>query len=174
MKEAKIGNGGGGGVGRDWAEVNRILDRIALRQDKMQEQLGGVENAQGEIAEDLFRRNFQAAMGEAGVALSSVLPGSARLYHEYDIVGENGDCAVVGEVKARLRQNDVKGFLKKLPAFRDEFPQFRGKKLYGAVAGLAVRKEVEDFAKKQGLFVLTQTRQGGVAVHKPSRRPRAF
>jgi hypothetical protein len=162
-------------------------EREAGRKQREQEMkilhktLGGIGNTQGDIAEDLFRRNFIPAMRESGIALDECISPLGKTDRrddgrEYDIVGLNGDAAVVAEVKAQLRKSDVKWLLGKLPEFRRHFPVFGRKNLYGAVAGLSVKKEVEKFAEDCGLFVLTQTQSGGVSLHKPAKgfKPRKF
>jgi hypothetical protein len=47
--------------------------------------------------------------------------------------------------------------LEKLDKFFDVFTYFRGRTLYGAVAGMTVEKGVDRFAYKNGLFVMAQS-----------------
>ena len=54
---------------------------------------------------------------------------------EIDILGLNGDCAVVVEVKSTLSVDDIRHFLIQLPRFKEEFPEYADKIVYGAVAG---------------------------------------
>jgi hypothetical protein len=66
---------------------------------------------------------------------------------ETDVIGLGPECAVLIEVKLRLRQEEVEEFLeKKLPRFFDFFPTFRRPILYGGVAGMSIDKDVDRFA----------------------------
>ena len=140
-------------------------------------ELGGISRTQGLIAEDLFTREFSRLMREAGIKLTEVKRRVRRRNHgaECDIVGLNGSVAVVGEVKPRLYYQDVQKLLSGLLAFREDFPKMARPKIYGAVAGMTIDKAAEEFARKQGLFVLAQS-GAGFSSHTPPHKftPKAF
>ena len=140
-------------------------------------ELGGISRTQGLIAEDLFTREFSRLMREAGIKLTEVKRRVRRRNHgaECDIVGLNGSVAVVGEVKTRLYYQDVQKLLSGLLAFREDFPKMARPKIYGAVAGMTIDKAAEEFARKQGLFVLAQS-GAGFSSHTPPHKftPKAF
>ncbi|WP_035266557.1 hypothetical protein, partial [Desulfosarcina sp. BuS5] len=59
----------------------------------------------------------------------------------------------------------VDNFLeKRLPKFMEVFPEFRGRKLFGGVGALVVKNDVSRYAEKAGLYVLTQSSEGGAAL----------
>ena len=147
----------------------RQLRKASQRQ--LRKDLGGVGHTQGEIAEDLFWRNFKALMRKQKIVLKEVLRWLKGLgTYEYDLVGVNSKVVVVVEIKAKLRQKDVEDFVnKKLPAFRRDFLQNKKHVVMGAVAGLVVKKEVEDFAKAQGFYVLTQKGKNGAEIRNPAK-----
>ena len=72
-------------------------------------------------------------------------------HYEYDILAANGEEVVVVEVKTTLRAGDVTHFLEKLDKFTGWVPEFKGRKVLGAVAYLKVDHSVEVYAERQGL-----------------------
>ena len=162
-------------------ESDRKRDEAARKRDEADRrrgiELGGISRTQGLIAEDLFTREFSRLMREAGIKLTEVKRRVRRRNHgaECDIVGLNGSVAVVGEVKTRLYYQDVQKLLSGLLAFREDFPKMARPKIYGAVAGMTIDKAAEEFARKQGLFVLAQS-GAGFSSHTPPHKftPKAF
>lgn len=84
---------------------------------------------------------------------------------EYDIVAVNGDAVLVIEVKNKLQKRMIDRFVdKKLPKFPEIFPEFRGRRLFGGIGALVVKDDVGRYAEKEGLYLLTQTSEGGAAL----------
>ena len=131
--------------------------------------LGGIGNTQGEIAEDLFRRNAQAALNDYGIHIDQVhhnLRATGR--REYDIVAVNAEQAVVIEIKTKLKARDVEKFLQtQLPQFKSAFPEFKDYTVYGGVGALVMSEEQEMELSSMGLFVFTQGEDGIAHVRKP-------
>jgi len=116
------------------------------------------------VAEDLFFRNirnlFKAKRDMIFVDVKRNL--KKRGAGEYDIVAVNGDAVVVIEVKNKLQKRMVDKFVEtKLPKFKEVFPQYRDRKLFGGMGALVVKDDVGRYAEKAGLYVLTQTSEGG-------------
>lgn len=139
------------------------------RMDELNKALGGIGNVQGEIAEDLFRRNAEAALKHYGILVDAVhhhlkAPGM----REYDVVAVNGSEAVVFEIKNKLRPNDVETFLRtQLPQFKTAFPQYEDYTVYGGMGALVISQEQEAELCALGLFVLTQGEDGIAHVKGP-------
>jgi len=94
---------------------------------------------------------------------------------ETDVIGLGPECAVLIEVKLRLRQDDVEEFLeKKLPRFFDFFPSFRRPLFYGGVAGMSIDSGVDRFAYKRGLFVIAQNGDNVRLLNDKKFKPRSF
>ena len=131
--------------------------------------LGGIGNTQGEIAEDLFRRNTKAALNEYGIPIDQVhhnLKATGR--REYDIVAVNAERVVVIEIKTKLKAKDVEKFLQtQLPQFKSAFPEFRDHVVYGGMGALVMSEEQEMELSGLGLFVFTQGKDGITRVRKP-------
>ena len=95
-------------------------------------------------------------------------------HYEYDILAINGEEVVVVEVKTTLRSEDVTHFLGKLPKFTAHEPDYKGKKIFGAVAYLKVDHDVELYAERQGLFVIRATGSSASIINQPDFQPRVF
>jgi hypothetical protein len=83
---------------------------------------------------------------------------------------------LVIEVKNKLQKRMVDKFIeKKLPKFKEIFPKYRDHRLFGAIGALVVRDDVGRYAEKAGLYVLTQTSEGGAAlVNRKNFRAKEF
>jgi hypothetical protein len=151
-------------------QLNRTdeqLSKTIKKLDDIGRQLGDLGLVQGEVAEDLFFRNLRYIFKEkrdiifADVKRNLKKRGSG----EYDIVAVNGDAVVVIEVKNKLQKRMVDTFVdKKLPKFKEIFPEYRDRRLFGGVGALVVKDDVGRYAEKAGLYVLTQTSEGGAAL----------
>lgn len=95
---------------------------------------------------------------------------------EYDIVASDGDEVLVIEVKNKLSVKIVDTFIsKKLPNFRTVFPEYRNCRVSGGIGALVVKDEVGRYAEKAGLYVLTQTDDGGAALlNSKNFKPKLF
>jgi hypothetical protein len=144
------------------AKLQKTVEQVTTR-------LGDLGNIQGDVAEDLFRRNIIPLLAERGITVDNVgfhvtMPGTA----EYDIVAENGKEVVVLEVKNKLSSRHIRRFLNvQLPKFKQEFPVYTDYKIYGAMGSLIISEALEQQAANEGLFVFTQTKDGGASIVNP-------
>jgi hypothetical protein len=151
------------------------FNKLQKSLDQAITQLGGMGNIQGDIAEDLFRRNIASLLAERGIEIDRVKTNLKTDNAEYDIVAINGDEVVVLEVKNKLTSHHIRHFLnKRLPLFKREHPTFAHHKVYGAVGSLIVPEQLEKQAAKEGLFIFTQTQQGASIANQAHFRAKEF
>ena len=158
-------------------DLKSFLDEVGRRLDKVGKQLGDLGIVQGEVAEDLFYRNLKSLFKKRDMLFREVKRNIRRKGKgEYDIVASNGKEVLVIEVKNKLSRRLVDEFIRrKLPRFKELFPEYKDKMLLGGVGALVVKEDVGRYAEKAGLFVLTQTDEGGAAlVNKDRFRPKVF
>ena len=148
-------------------KTDELLEKTIRKLDEIGRQLGDLGLVQGEVAEDLFYRNVRYLFKEerdmifADVKRNLKKKGAG----EYDIVAANGDAVLVIEVKNKLQKRMVDRFVdKKLPKFMQIFPEFHGRRLFGGIGALVVKDDVSRYAERAGLYVLTQTSEGGAAL----------
>ncbi len=159
------------------ADADKRSRELNTQMKQLQKQLGEMGNIQGDVAEDLFRRNFASLLQERGISLNHIETNLKYFRgYEYDLVGVNGELVVVMEVKNKLNNQHIDRFLEEqLPAFRDQFPTFKDRSLVGAVGSLVVAADVEAYAEAQGLFVFTQKgEEGAQIVNRPNFRPKVI
>ncbi len=93
---------------------------------------------------------------------------------EIDILGINGEYAVLVEVKSTLSPEDVMEFIEKLKKFKKFFPEYADRKIVGAVAGIVMESEADKFAYRQGLFVIAQKGETVKIINDRKFTPKIF
>lgn len=81
-------------------------------------------------------------------------------YMGFDFLLSSTDEVVVGQVRTTLDICSIKTFLEELTEFFLFFSFYKGFKIYGAVIGVRIQREVIRFAERNGLFVLKGDGQG--------------
>jgi len=148
-------------------KTDEQLRKTIKKLDDIGRQLGDLGLVQGEVAEDLFYRNVRYLFKEERDMIFADVKRNLKKkgVGEYDIVAVNGNAVLVIEIKNKLQKRMIDAFInKRLPRFKAAFPEFRGRKLFGAIGALVVKDEIGRYAEKAGLYVLTQTSEGGAAL----------
>ena len=160
---------------RRMKETDRIMKETALSQKetdrRMQEtdrqiqafnkQFGELNNRFGEIVEYMVAPNLCKKFKDFGLIFQKANNGTKvddpenDLHFEIDVVLENGNIALLVEVKTTLTTEEVKEHIKRLEKMR-KYADLRGDKrsFMGAVAGVVMRPNVKQYALKQGFFVV--------------------
>ena len=116
----------------------------------------------GRFMEVLVNSGAILALRGAGLSINhsaknvtEQMPNGRGRGMEIDVLCWGEDIVVPIEVKTTLKVEDVDEHIERLSRFFECFPTFRGKKLYGGVAGLEFAGEADRYAYKKGLYVLT-------------------
>ena len=132
---------------------------------ELHKNLGGIGVTLGGMAEDLFRRNVAGILEQRGIRLDSLEHNLKMPDAEFDLVGFNGSQVILIEVKSRLQVQDIDALIsKQIPAFRRYFNDYKDHKLMGGLASLAIDEKLEKQVEKAGLFLFTQTKEGGASI----------
>jgi hypothetical protein len=159
------------------ATTDEQMRRTDAKLDRIGKQLGDLGLVQGEVAEDLFFRNLKGAFKRTKMDLKKVKRNLKRKGEgEYDLVAVDGGQVLVVEVKNKLDKRMVDKFLEeKLPRFKALFPEYEKYQVVGGMGALVVKDDVGKYAEKAGLYVLTQTDEGGATLlNREGFEPRAF
>ncbi len=78
------------------------------------------------------------------------------------------------EVKSSLGVDNVKELINDLQEFKQFFPEYNQKQLYGAVAGIEIEEGADKYAYRQGLFVLVQTGETVTILNYEQFQPKAW
>jgi hypothetical protein len=147
------------------AKLARVSEELKEQQMKtdaklaqVSEMVGSMANTRGEIAEEFFYRSLCENPCLGSLCFHYVyrhLGGSVENTHdEYDVVLLNDDALVIVEVKAKAKRNTFQQLVKrKIPNFTLLFPDY---KKYGAVASMVSNDKLIGYAKKHGIFLITQ------------------
>ena len=167
-------------------KVWKTLKEITQIQKKIEEQLhstggklnkfiGNSGNYWGKLGENLVSGALVKRLQERGIRkINRVVENAKKGNLEYDIIAVNGTEVVIVEVKASLSKNDVSKFTHNIKKFKDNWPEYKDKKIYGAIAYLLkTTKLANEHAEQKGLFVVKAT--GDVIIkNKESFKPVAF
>ena len=150
-----------------WAALMETREQMKETDRKMKEtdrRIGDLGNRFGELAEHLVTPNIAGkfrALGYAFTRTNSDAEFSNRdgtPLTEVDVWLENGEFVMAVEVKSRLRKGDVDGHVKRMTILRSYFDE-RGdaRKLLGAVAGAIVPRELKQYVRRKGFYLIEQS-----------------
>ena len=154
-------------------ELRKSLDKAS----------GNFNNKWGQFMERLIQGDLLKLLGERGIAVEKILPKvclgrpDKSIAMEFDLIAVNGEEVVVVEVKTTLTGEKIDKFVKRLKNFRDIFPEYNDKKIYGCVAYLGEHKESVKESLANGLFVIQALGRAGhlsTIVNPLDFRPQLF
>jgi RecB family endonuclease NucS len=121
-----------------------------------------------DVEEDLIEKRFKMS----AVRRNVVRKGIGR----FEFIAVDANRVLVVEVKNKLDKQMVDRFIeKKLPRFKAIFPEYEKCQVVGAMGALVVKDDVGRYAEKAGLYVLTQTDEGGATLlNRKGFEPRTF
>ncbi|WP_375327947.1 DUF3782 domain-containing protein [Microcystis sp. BLCC-F210] len=167
---------------RRFQETERILKEQSLKTDRQITRLskeignlGGkwgrfVENMVAPACETLFL-NRDIPVHQVSQRVRKRLDGKTL---EIDVLVTNENHVLVVEVKSSLSVDDVKELIKNLTEFRQFFPEYNHKELYGAVAGIEIEEGADKYAYRQGLFVLAQKGENVAILNDTEFQPQTW
>jgi predicted Holliday junction resolvase-like endonuclease len=158
-------------------KTDEQLKKTIKKLDDVGVNLGKLGIVQGEVAEELFYRNVKGLFDPLDWRFCRIRRNvKVKGYGEYDIVADEKGRVLVIEVKNKLDRRMVDEFMqKKLPRFKTLLPEYQDSRILAGIGALVVKDDVGRYAEKSGLFVLTQTSDGGVTlINRKDFRPKEF
>lgn len=104
--------------------------------------------------------------------MKAKLPGGRHM--EIDVFVVNTDAVVLVEVKSALTVEDVRDHLIRLAEFKDFFPEYANKRVFGAVARIVIGEHADRFAMNKGLFVIVQSGDTVRMANEPEFQPHSW
>ena len=147
-------------------KFNQMVEETKARMKKTDKQIAALGSKIGRIVESMVRghivEKFQAFGYEITQYAREVHFGNKKLgiRGEIDLFLDNGDVAILIEVKTTLETADVRKHIERLMKYRRCADAKEGgdkKRFIGAVAGGVVMGEAENFALENGLYVIVQS-----------------
>ena len=142
-------------------EFEQRMQTLDAKLDKIAEEVGGISNNNGIIAEEYFAHALEAWMQFAGQQFDFLDRNLHRirkgLQDEFDIVMYNGISVALIEVKYKAHEIYLYTMVtKKAPNFRALFPQYKDYKLYLGIASMAFYDELITKANDLGIGIIRQ------------------
>jgi len=122
--------------------------------------IGGLSNSIGEDAEQFFYSSLLDKQRLGKIIFNDITPNILKKRNgetiEIDICMTNGDSVGLVEVKQNFKKKDFKQIDKSVTEFYKFYPQYKGMKIYGAIAAKIITPKIEREALQKGYFVLRQ------------------
>ena len=130
----------------------------------------------GEIVENMVAGNIIDKFQDLGYDVTGCSPRKSfknkelRISGEVDLLLDDGDVAILIEVKTSLETADVREHIERIEKYRC-YANARGigakQRYIGAVAGAVVTPEAAKFAQENGMYVIVQSGEAVEIVEPP-------
>ena len=160
-------------------ETDKILSEKFKETDKKIKELSSLFTSQwGKLVESLVEGDLIKLLQNKGIKVDSTIQRRKGNLNgenfEFDIIAINGDEIVIVEVKTTLRVEDVNYFHKKLWKAKEFMPEYKERRIYGAMAFLTADGASNRMAENMGFFVIKATGNSASIINKDSFKPKAF
>ena len=168
-------------LSREMAEFRTESENFRI---DMRRQWGELANKMGTMVEDLVApsigRILQDVVGCSEDQIESVAIRVRKRHPvtgdrwEFDAIAVCQEYLFINETKSNLHVQDIKDFTQKLPQSRDFFPEYKTKKIIGAIASLYVDDSLVRHGERQGLIVLGFGSDVMEVLNSPGFSPKTF
>jgi len=142
-------------------QIKEIMKETDRRMDDFNKRFGEFTNRFGEVVEYMIAPNLREKFWEMGLKFNQANTNAVfandnkEVLFEVDVLLQNGDKAMLVEVKTKLTTEDVNDHIARLEKMRN-YADLRGDKraFLGAVAGVVMTTDVKRYALGQGFFVI--------------------
>ena len=145
---------------RQMEETDRKMKETARQMEEYNKRFGEFTNRFGEVVEYMIAPNLREKFWEMGLEFNQANPNAVfsekkNILFEVDVLLQNGDKAMLVEVKTKLTTEDVKEHIERLEKMR-AYADLHGDKraFLGAVAGVVMTDNVKKYALDQGFYVI--------------------
>ena len=159
-------------------ETDRQIQQLSQEVSRVNKQISALGGKWGRFVENMVAPACETVFLSGGIPVHQVSQRVRRRLNgntlEVDVLVENEFHVLVVEVKSSLGVEDIKEFLSDLPQFRQFFPEYAHKQLYGAVAGIEIEDSADIYAYRRGLFVLAQSGETVDITNSKDFQPRVW
>jgi hypothetical protein len=171
-------------VGEKQKETARQLEetKLILKENALDfnNRIGALTNLFGEVAEYMVAPKLREKFSEFGLDFPKANPNASvndkvnNIFLEIDVMLENGDKAMLIEVKTKLTTERINKHIERLEKMR-KYANIHGDKrtFLGAVAGVVVTDEVKKCALEQG-FYLIEPSGDNFKITPPNGKPKEW
>ena len=142
-------------------ETDRQIKETDRQIKEYNKRFGDFTNRFGEVVEYMIAPNLCDKFTEFGFVFEKANSGTRvsdhknDIHFEIDVMLENGDKAMLVEVKTKLTTEDVKDHVERLEKMRAYADLHSDKRTFiGAAAGVVMTANVKKYALEQGFYVI--------------------
>lgn len=142
--------------------VNEYIAEGRRERKKLNQQLGGISNSNGEMAETYFYNAFKKHKVFAQEQYDTI-KRNRKLVNgehdaEFDIILFNGKSVALIEVKYTAKPDNisVRKIISRVEAFKILFPAYKNHNIYLGVAAMSFRKGMEQRLHRNGIATIRQ------------------
>jgi len=145
------------------ADASKMVQEASETVKHLSKEMGGLSDNVGFHAEQYFQEILAKKLSFGRIKYDRMIPNltcwdkNGIPLIEFDIVLMNGKSVAIIETKSRIHPKFVKTFVeKKLPKFREFFPEFSKSKTYLGIASFSFSQKVLEEAQKYGIGIIRQ------------------
>jgi len=150
---------------RKFQETDRKIQEAAEQIKKTSHEVGKLSSSVGRLVESMVAGNIVKKFQVLGHNIIHCHPNSRfdrpelDIHGEIDLLLENGDVAILIEVKTTLKRDDVDDHIERIKKYRRCADASGGdrRRYLGAVAGASVSEDTAIFAHRKGMYVIVQS-----------------
>jgi len=163
-------------------ETDRLLKKSIAEYDK---RFGDMDNRFGEVVESLLSPTLIDRFIDLGLVFQTastnfkVKDHKNKIYFEIDVFLQNGDTAMLVEIKTNLSISYINEHINRLEKMRlfadlhnDSEPWVR-RSFLGAVAGIVVPLKVKNYALENGLYLIEPAGEN-LNITPPNNKPKVW
>jgi len=157
-------------------KTERMVQETSRQMKKSNRKISALGSRIGEIVESMVKGNIVAKFRTFNYDVTqygrNIFFENKKLgiRGEIDLFLEDGDIAILIEVKTTLETADVRKHIERLEKYRryiDAKDSGDKRRFIGAVAGAVVTEEAADFAQQNGMYVIVQSGKAVEIVTPP-------
>jgi hypothetical protein len=160
-------------------------EEMRLENREFNKKLGEIAHKQGRMAEDLVSPSICRILREtfhvpetygcaANVRLKRIDPKNRGRIKEFDVVAECGDYVLVVETKSSPDSKDIPKLLKTIVVFREYWPEYKDRRVFGGLAMLYADKSLIRYASRKGILILAVGDELMDVMNEPGFKPTEF
>jgi len=160
---------------RRMEETRQLIKENALQMKETDKKISALGSRIGEIIESMVKGDIVAKFQELGYEVTECSRNKSFEYKKLGIRGEidlfldDGEIAVLIEVKTHLETADVRSHIERMEKYR-RCTDAKGpnkRRFIGAVAGAVATDEAVNFAHESGLYAIVQSGKAVEIVASP-------
>ena len=144
-----------------WAALMETRAEFDRQTKEYNKRFGDMDNRFGEIVEYMISPNLLDKFNDLGLEFQTastnfkVRDHKNKIYFEIDVFLQNGDTAMLVEIKTNLTISYINEHIKRLEKMRSFADLHNDKRTFlGAVSGIIIPSEVKQYALSNGFYLI--------------------